>query len=267
MAKKKDKEARVLADEKVLERISDFFVAHGMKLVLVLLVVLVLAIIWIVSAYTNRSREREVADYLEDALFKASPAANPGAFGQTDENTPLNVNEILKRIEGTKIRPYALWILAQELFDKGGTENLDEAKKVAEMLRDQYTGAAYERYQTLAGEILKKIQEDKEFKIPEPAPPGPSAPEQKPAAETKPAAEGAAPKPAEGTKAAEPKPAEGTSPKPAESQAAPPPAGAPEQKPAAAAPEQNPGPSPAAMPPAGAPEPNPAPAGATPPHP
>ena len=78
MAKKTTgKEARLMADERVIAHASDFFSQHSMKFVLIFVIMMAVVVVWVVNAHASRSFEEEVGDYLEEHVF-----------------TPLRVNEI-----------------------------------------------------------------------------------------------------------------------------------------------------------------------------
>ncbi len=136
MAKRKGApEARVFADEKFIAEATDFVSRHRGKLILIFCVVMAAVVVWIVGTHAARSYEEEVAEYLEENLYKplGIGEGSQSLFSPFPEpSKPIKVDEILERVKGTEARPYVLWILAKYLFEQGGEPNLRKAKKLAE---------------------------------------------------------------------------------------------------------------------------------------
>jgi hypothetical protein len=180
MAKRKDKhEERLMVDEKVIAHIGDFFSQHSTKFVLIFVVVMAIVVVWVVNAYASRSHEKEVGNYLEDNLFAPLGMHEPQPFprGLPNDEVKLNVDEILEKIEGSKIRPYVLALLSHHLFRLGGNANLRRAEEIARTLRDEYQDPRWAWYQKRADRLLNKIKDERAFQLPEPFEFGPQVPE------------------------------------------------------------------------------------------
>jgi len=180
MAKeRREQEGRVLPDEKLVEATISFISRHRAKIIAIIVIVLAVVLVWVVGSYAERSREEEIAEYLEENLYKPlgiTGSASPFSFQNPGTDKSIDVDEIVKKVEESEARPYVLWLLAKYLFEQGGEPNLRKAKKFCEILRDEYTDPRYELYQSFADKLLSKIEEELSWRPPKPAPFGPPAP-------------------------------------------------------------------------------------------
>ena len=179
MAKSKERqEERLFADEKFIAYAGDFLTTHAAKLAIAFVVVLCVIVVLVVSQYSMRSHEEEVGDYLEEHLYSPLKLDVPPLYAMPGDETGavnLDVDSILEKVADARVRPYVLAVLARHLFQKGGEANLRRAEDLAGKLRDEYTDS--QLYQTMAGGLIAKIREEREFERPEPKPLGPVAPE------------------------------------------------------------------------------------------
>jgi len=158
MASKGDqRDEKLMIDERIMNRTSDFFSRNAIKFVGLFVVVMAAVVVYVVHGYVGASRERALGDYLEEHFYPAIGETALALPGVKDER--VDVREVLAKTEGSPVRPKVLYELAQYLFQKGGPENLAEADRIVRLLKDE-TEASH-RYQVLADNLRVKIAEER----------------------------------------------------------------------------------------------------------
>ena len=169
MPASKEKQGRLLADERLFAQTGEFFSRHAVKLVFGATAVIAVVIVVAVSSHVRQASDREKGDWLEKHFFQAVAAADADG-GRT---LSVDVDAVVAQADGYSGRPYVLYKLARWLFQEGGEQNLRQAARVANLLRDEYEDSV--EYQTWSQELLRKIEEERSFTLPPPGLLGPVA--------------------------------------------------------------------------------------------